>query len=939
MFDKTNTFLKMKSIRFLVLFLSLLPFSILAQTAVTPSGTGTSSDPYLIANLSNLYWVSQNSSSWASGKYFRQTANIDATATSSWFTDGAGGYYGFPPIGGEDSVGNEVAGTFNGTYDGNQFIISNLYIKRLNDKIGLFGRIGTATIKNLKIKDAYVESRSGTEPYGIAILAGNTTNLTISKVYIDGGSVVSNGASGAVGAMIGWSNTLSATSCGASATIDMNSSGFVGVGGFIGITLATANISHCFSTGSVSSTVGRVGGFIGDASNSSNLTIDNSFASGKVESTSGIVGGFIGMLFKPMRYTNCYASGDVKGSSSVGGFFGWTWNSSTVADTKFVNCYASGNVTASSTYGGFGSTTHGYSTITFTDTYWNSETTGYSTGLATSTPSGLASLTTAQMKVASIFSNWDFNTSTSDGTDDDWKYESGQNNDFPMLTNLNISLSFNAAPTNISLSSSSIDENKASGSLVGSFSTTDSDSGDTHTYSLVSGSGDTNNSSFTISGTQLLTNAVFDYETKTSYSIRVQTTDSSSASYAKTFTISINDINEDVDGDGVNNSIDNCPNTANADQLDTDGDGSGNVCDTDDDDDGWLDSVEIACGSNPLDASSKPLDTDGDGIANCQDPDMDNDGCLNADDALPLDATECSDNDNDGIGDNADTDDDNDGQSDTDEISCGSNPLDATSMSPDFDSDGQLDCLDEDDDNDGVNDYTDVFPYNSSEWNDTDLDGIGNNADTDDDNDGWSDVVELTCGTNPLVVVSQPSDLDNDGIADCEDPDIDGDGANNDVDMFPTNPNEWIDTDGDGAGDNLDVDDDNDGVLDSEDAFPKDASESVDADGDGIGDNADTDVGNDGFEDSFVGVSSLLTPFSSALESSWVIANIDKYPNARVIVYDKNGIEVFNKLGYKNDWKATYKDTDQMLPAGSYYYRIRLNYDIPYLEGWIFITY
>ncbi len=929
----------MKSIRIILLFISFYPISLQAQTAVTPSGTGTSSDPYLIANLSNLYWVSQNSSSWVSGKYFKQTANIDASATSSWFTDGAGGYYGFPPIGGEDAVGNEVAGTFNGTYDGNKFTISNLYIKRLNDKIGLFGRIGTATIKNLKIKDAYVESRSGAEPYGIAILAGNSTNLTISKVYIDGGSLVSNGASGAVGAMIGWSNTLSATSSGASATIDMNSSGFVGVGGFIGITLATANISHCFSTGSVSSTVGRVGGFIGDASNSSNLTIDNSFASGKVESTTSIVGGFIGMLYKPMRYTNCYASGDVKGSSSVGGFFGWTWNSSSVADTKFVNCYASGNVTASSTYGGFGSTTQGYSAITFTDTYWNPETTGYSTGLATSTPSGLASLTTAQMKVASNFSNWDFNTSTADGTDDDWKYESGQNSDFPMLTNLYINFSFNLAPTNIALSSTSIYENKASGSLVGTYSTTDFDSGDTHTYSLVSGTGDTNNSSFTISGTQLLTNAVFDYETKTTYSIRVKTTDSSSATYSKSFTITIKDIDEDDDGDGVANTIDNCPNTANADQLDTDGDGTGDACDADDDDDGWLDTVEIACGSDPLDASNKPLDTDGDGIANCQDPDMDNDGCLNAEDALPLDATECSDNDNDGFGDNSDLDDDNDGQSDADEISCGSNPLDASSMSPDFDEDGILDCIDSDDDNDGCLDYADAFPFNASECVDTDLDGIGNNADTDDDNDGWSDVVELSCGTNPLIVVSQPSDLDNDGIADCEDPDIDGDGANNEVDMFPNNPNEWIDTDGDGAGDNLDVDDDNDGVLDSQDAFPKDASEWLDADGDGIGDNADLDDNNDGYSDEGILVSGFVAPISSGLESTWKVINIDKYPNSRVIIYNKNGQEVFNQLGYKNDWKATYKDTDKMLPAGSYYYRIKLDYENSHLDGWIFISY
>jgi uncharacterized repeat protein (TIGR01451 family) len=97
----------------------------------------------------------------------------------------------------------------------------------------------------------------------------------------------------------------------------------------------------------------------------------------------------------------------------------------------------------------------------------------------------------------------------------------------------------NDAPTNISLDNSSIAENQPPGTAVGSFSTTDTDMGDTFTYTLVSGTGDNDNASFTIVGSQLRTAASFDYETKSSCSIRVRVTDSGGLHYEKAFTIII----------------------------------------------------------------------------------------------------------------------------------------------------------------------------------------------------------------------------------------------------------------------------------------------------------------------------------------------------------------------------------------------------------------
>jgi hypothetical protein len=55
--------------------------------------------------------------------------------------------------------------------------------------------------------------------------------------------------------------------------------------------------------------------------------------------------------------------------------------------------------------------------------------------------------------------------------------------------------------------------------------------------------------------------------------------------------------------------------------------------------------------------------------------------------------------------------------------------------------------------------------------------------------------------------------------------DTDGDGYIDDVDEFPNNDSEWLDSDIDGIGNNADSDDDNDGFFDDTDNFPyKDAT-------------------------------------------------------------------------------------------------------------------
>jgi len=109
----------------------------------------------------------------------------------------------------------------------------------------------------------------------------------------------------------------------------------------------------------------------------------------------------------------------------------------------------------------------------------------------------------------------------------------------------------NQTPTNLILSNSNIAENQAVGTLIGNLNTTDPDSGNTFTYSLVTGIGSTDNALFTVTGNQLKTNSVFDYETKNSYSIRVKATDQGGLSYEKQLTIGINTANSLTEFSGI----------------------------------------------------------------------------------------------------------------------------------------------------------------------------------------------------------------------------------------------------------------------------------------------------------------------------------------------------------------------------------------------------
>jgi gliding motility-associated-like protein len=100
------------------------------------------------------------------------------------------------------------------------------------------------------------------------------------------------------------------------------------------------------------------------------------------------------------------------------------------------------------------------------------------------------------------------------------------------------------AVTNISLAAVPLYENTAAGASAGTLSSTSDNPAATFTYSLVTGTGSTDNASFSISGNQLLSTASLDYETKAVYKVRVRSTTQNNTSLDKELTINLTDVNE-----------------------------------------------------------------------------------------------------------------------------------------------------------------------------------------------------------------------------------------------------------------------------------------------------------------------------------------------------------------------------------------------------------
>ncbi|MBU0480775.1 MAG: VCBS domain-containing protein [Proteobacteria bacterium] len=113
---------------------------------------------------------------------------------------------------------------------------------------------------------------------------------------------------------------------------------------------------------------------------------------------------------------------------------------------------------------------------------------------------------------------------------------------------LNVAVNdINEAPTDITLSGSTVNENAANGTVIGTLSATDVDAGESFTYSLASGDGtnDADNGLVSIVGNELRVNGSIDFESNPDLAINVQVTDGGGLIHTEAFNLTVNNLDEE----------------------------------------------------------------------------------------------------------------------------------------------------------------------------------------------------------------------------------------------------------------------------------------------------------------------------------------------------------------------------------------------------------
>lgn len=294
-------------------------------------GSGTENDPYLISEPSHLNSIRYHLGVPNRSKHFLQISDLDFDIYP--YNTGLG----WDPIGYYFTDTNFLA--FTGTYNGNGFTISNLYINRPDlNQVGLFGVIEGATVKNTHLINTSNRGRSRIGSL-IGYVHPNFETVPI-LTRVTNCSAISGTISGQafIGGLIGWNGRGTVSKCHTDifVTIAPNMEsvapeGKVAYGGLVGSNMSTGVVEYCYTLGNV---VGftSVGGMIGYQSQA---LVFNSYSRGNVTAESTFVGGLVGGNLFMSNIDRCFSTGVVSAQPGMasGGLLGAQMNLSDTASS------------------------------------------------------------------------------------------------------------------------------------------------------------------------------------------------------------------------------------------------------------------------------------------------------------------------------------------------------------------------------------------------------------------------------------------------------------------------------------------------------------------------------------------------------------------------------------------------------------------------------
>ena len=271
--------------------------SIKGEIEVAPfKGEGTQAAPYLINNLTELVKLAKNVNDGAyAGKYIYVKLMEDIDLEQMDWT----------PIGTSSNA-------FQGEFDGNDKIISNLWLVGNATYTGFFGQLGNNPEKPAVVKNLTID---GVEGYNLGnrsgALAGAAFTAKLSNVVVK--NAILNAHSTYIGGLVGHSYTT---------------------------------MSNCGFEGDITGGSVQIGGLVGTAS----LTADGCWVKGNI-SGEYVVGGLFGMVqpSEVCNIQNCYFEGtvtsenDFSGAPGAGGIIGTSYRTDATVKNNYVNAIVTSN--------------------------------------------------------------------------------------------------------------------------------------------------------------------------------------------------------------------------------------------------------------------------------------------------------------------------------------------------------------------------------------------------------------------------------------------------------------------------------------------------------------------------------------------------------------------------------------------------------------------